>query len=313
MTSESAPNDPQANGRKRSKLWTKFSILVRRIHLYAGLFLLPWVFLYGITGAMYNHQGLFPEAEIISVPNTASTPMEDFPSEEILAQQVIAKLKEAKPELDIQLAKDHGAQFNNDIIMQVEHDGRTHVVSIDPVSKNSKVSILPVNPEAAKPLIKGVRNVKLEENPYQLATSSVSQVLESAGIQSSAAAKPRGWCKLNFLANVDGKDARVTYVLRDGHVDVIEYNGDDGMTPRQFFLRLHTSHGQPPYWNGRMFWSVILDTMAIAMVSWGVTGLIMWWSIKRTRFIGGIVICMSLITAAWLYFSMLHFYATTKL
>lgn len=85
------------------------------------------------------------------------------------------------------------------------------------------------------------------------------------------------------------------------------------MTPRQFFLRLHTSHGQPPHWNGRMYWSLILDAMAIAMVTWGISGLVMWWQIKRTRLIGSVVILASLITASGLYVAMMDFYATTKL
>ena len=53
--------------------------------------------------------------------------------------------------------------------------------------------------------------------------------------------------------------------------------------------------------------------MAIAMVTWGVTGLVMWWQLKRTRLIGAAVIAASLATAIWLYFGMFAFYATTQL
>jgi hypothetical protein len=62
-----------------------------------------------------------------------------------------------------------------------------------------------------------------------------------------------------------------------------------------------------------MIWSLAVDTMAIAMVCWGLTGLFMWWQLKRTRLIGGVIIACSLLTAAALYFSLHDFYAMTKL
>ncbi|MCA9912754.1 MAG: hypothetical protein KC496_05380, partial [Anaerolineae bacterium] len=65
--------------------------------------------------------------------------------------------------------------------------------------------------------------------------------------------------------------------------------------------------------NGRMFWSLIVDGMAFAMVTWGITGVIMWWQIKRTRMVGAVVILLSLSTAGWLFFQLTLFYATTVL
>jgi molybdopterin-guanine dinucleotide biosynthesis protein A len=43
------------------KLSSRIRLRIRRIHLYSGLFLLPWVIMYGMTGAMFNHLGLFPQ------------------------------------------------------------------------------------------------------------------------------------------------------------------------------------------------------------------------------------------------------------
>ncbi|MFN3192742.1 MAG: PepSY domain-containing protein [Aureliella sp.] len=305
-----------SSGKRTRKSWiTKFTIFLRRVHLYAGLFLLPWVFLYGITGAMYNHEGLFPESEMISVPAEKLTeqPLMEFPSPEELAGQVVAQLQDAAPDHDIQLAANHGAEYNNDLIYQVEQEGRLHAIHVNPMSKDAYVAIHPENQEREEKLLTDVKNLRLSQNPYQKVKDTVPAVLEAAGIEKEGAIQPRGWCKLNFIADVDGEPARVTYVLRDGHVDTIRYQGQDGMSPRSFFLRLHTTHGQPPHWNGRMYWSVILDIMAIAMVTWGLTGLVMWWQLKRTRLIGAIVMLASIGCAAWMYLSMLNFYATTKL
>lgn len=289
-------------------------MLLRRIHLYVGLFLLPWVFLYGITGAMYNHTGLFPHASMQDVDaDSLSQTLSDFPTQQQLAKQVVEALQAAAPDSDIQLDSTHAPEFANEVILEVKQAGVRRAVHIDPVKKSAWVATFPENDEVFVPLLSGVSNVQLEPNPYEIARQAVPKVLENAGIQSAGTPKPLGWSKLNFLATVDGEPARVTYVLRDGHVDVTRHEGHDGMSVRQFFLRMHTTHGQPPHWNGRMFWSVVVDIMAIAMVTWGITGLVMWWQIKRTRRIGAFVIALSIATAAILYWNLMDFYATTKL
>lgn len=311
--SEESPNGNDAEARSR-KLSSRLSILIRRIHLYTGLFLLPWVLLYGITGAMFNHQGLFPEAAIHNIPSAdiADAGLNHLPSSDQLARQVVEALQAQSPDDRIELSANHGAEFNNRIILEVPASGQKHVVQIDPVEQSARVIELPEQ-EHLEPLLRHVHHVKLRDNPYEIARRAVPEIMSAAGIDSSQPPKPRGWCKLNFLASVNGEPARVTYVLRDGHVDVTKYDGNDGMTPRHFFLRLHTSHGQPPHWNGRMVWSVILDAMAIAMVTWALSGLFMWWQLKRTRMTGAIVIAASIVSSFLIYFSMIDFYATTKL
>lgn len=299
----------------RGRSGSRLRILVRRIHMYLGLFLLPWVLLYGVTGAMFNHQELFPQVTIQPVAHdvTADSAMKDFPTAAALAQQVVDSLQQSAGDSEVVLAADHGAEFTNGIMYEVSESGSRHVVHIDPVSRSSKIVTHPENEERLEPLLPQVRNISLQPDPLDLARESASQILAGAGIESAQNPRPFGWTKLNFMARVDGQFARITYVLKDGHVDVTRHTGEDGMTLRHFLLRLHTSHGQPPHWNGRMFWSLAVDTMAVAMVCWALTGLFMWWQIKRTRAAGGVVIVLSIITAALMYVSVYDFYVATKL
>jgi hypothetical protein len=53
--------------------------------------------------------------------------------------------------------------------------------------------------------------------------------------------------------------------------------------------------------------------MAIAMVFWGISGIIMWWQIKRTRWIGAAIIGLSLLTAGAMAMGLHDFYAATRL
>lgn len=290
---------------------------MRRLHLYAGLFLLPWVFLYGITGAMFNHIGLFPSGTIheVTASHLAESTMSDFPTPEALAQDVVASLKAAAPEAGIELRSDHQAAFNNNVVLETRASGQKYVVHIDPIGKAARIVRPPENKELAEQqaLLRQIRNLKLDPNPYEKARAAVPDIFSSAGLAEPATPKPLGWCKLNFLVDIDGEPARVTYVLRDGHVDINRFTGEDGMIPRATFLKLHTFHGRTPGSSARNVWSLFLDAMAIAMVTWGVTGLIMWWQLKSLRLVGGIVIAISIATALTLYFNMEAFHALTKM
>ena len=290
---------------------------MRRLHLYAGLFLLPWVFLYGITGAMFNHPGLFPAVESFSVDSDKlqETSLKDIESPVLLAKRVVQSLQQASPQSAIQLHHDHQAAFNNNILLETRVQGVRHVVHIDPVGKDAWVTIPPVNEEQQRQhaLLPGVRNVQLNPNPYQQARDSLPDIMSAAGLETPSAAKPLGWCKLNFLADIDGEMARVTYVLRDGHVDVTRFTGEDGMIPRATFLRMHTFHGRTPENSARNVWSLFIDLMALAMVTWGITGLVMWWQMKKLRPIGFAVLASSVITACAISYYLSQFHALTKM
>ena len=295
------------------RMWTRAMILIRRVHLYAGLYLLPWVILYGVTGAMFNHQGLFPEVSFRPVDSKVveSTKMAGFPSPDEFAQVVASAIEIADGTAKVtQISR---ATFTGSVMFEVNEGETRHVVHLDPSGKETYVATHEANPEAPKKLLTNVKNLTLENDPHEAAKGAVGEVLKAAGINATGSPKPLGWTKLNFLAEVDGEPVRVTYVMKDGHVDVIKYQGQDGFTPRHFFMRLHTTHGQSPTWTGRMMWSVIVDVMAIAMVVWGISGVMMWWQIKRTRLIGGIVIGLSVATALFLYLRVQDFYATTML
>lgn len=311
------PSEPPRPGvRQASRRWsTRLLVVLRRTHMYAGLFLLPWVFLYGITGAMFNHYGLFTDAQIVTAPDDllAETVMSEFPTTDELASQVVEALQQASPGTEIVREKAAPAEFVNNVVLQVTNDELRHAVFINPVDRTAWVSTTQRGQFGEIDLLPDVSELQLQESPYELAVQAVPTVLRETGRERIGEVRSFGRCKLNFLATVDDTPARITYVLEDGHVDVSEYTGEPPMTMRSLFLRLHTTHGQPPHWNGRMIWSVFADVMAAAMVLWGLSGVVMWWQVKRTRLLGGLVLLASLGTGIAVYVSVVHFYATTRL
>ena len=309
---DAGTNDPSGNSdtaRSSRPLGKRLLMLARRTHMYAGLFLLPWVFLYGITGAMFNHQGLFPRATITQVPEPA--PLTDFPAPTELANQVASAISQAS-ESKVELLAGAEPTFTNNLMFETQVEGEKHVIHLHPETGASRVMRFPPDDFKAERLVHDVHNISLPNNPQATAQQSAAQVLKSQGLKHNGL-RPFGWTKLNFLATVDGEPARVTYVLKDGHVDVFAYDGKPDMSARAFFLRLHTTHGQSPSWTGRMIWSLCVDAMAIAMVTWGFTGLLMWWQIKRTRKIGAMVMIGSVAVGVAVYLAVHHFYAANML
>lgn len=290
-------------------------MLIRRIHLYSGLFLLPWVIMYGMTGAMFNHLGLFPQLSIETVDEAAVTDsgLSSFPKPIELATTVTQELQKQAGQVRVELAEDPHAEYTGDLMFETKVDGVQTVVYMNPMDQDAWLATLPKNEEEPEPLLPALRSIKLSPDPHEEVRGAASKILKSGGIKSDKEPQPFGWAKLNFLATVDGQPARITYVMKDGHVDINRFTGDDGMPLRNFLMRMHTSHGQPPHWNGRMFWSIAVDVMAVAMIGWGFSGLFMWWQIRRTRKLGFVIISLSLATAAFMFLGLQHFYATTRL
>lgn len=152
MRNEDKPAAQTTNRKSFGRKWTtKALVIIRRLHLYVGLFLLPWVFLYSITGAMFNHQELFGDVTAYDVPRQPiKESMHNFPAEETLARAVVAEMREQVPDSKIELAKRHEAAFNNSLIFQVQHEGKQHNVFIDPVQKSARIRVMPENPEKAE-------------------------------------------------------------------------------------------------------------------------------------------------------------------
>lgn len=310
---EQSPGERNRYGQhRRRKTSGRVMKLIRRIHLYAGVFFFPWVCLYGVTGAMFSHQGLFPEAAVRPLPaETAAETLRAFPTASVLADDVATAL-EAATGATVRIASEPQAEFTNPVMFRRETENETHILHIDPVQPSAWV-VTQNRVDAPRPLLPGVHSVELSPNPQQTAEQAARALFESAGITAAGAIQPHGWTKLSFVADIDGTPARITYVLKDGHVDVTPYNGEPGMSLRQFLLRMHTTHGHAPHWNGRRWWILAADGMAIAMVFWGFSGLLMWWQIRRTRLLGIIILSCSALTAAWLFIGLRSFYAATLL
>lgn len=76
------------------------------------------------------------------------------------------------------------------------------------------------------------------------------------------------------------------------------------MRLRRYLLRLHMAHGYPVEKNTRWFWVIAVDVMFVSMCFRGLSGVVMWWQIKRTRRIGFLLLLASAAVAPGLAIGM---------
>lgn len=127
-------------------------------------------------------------------------------------------------------------------------------------------------------------------------------VLAKIGLASPEVSEVR-LAPLSFQMEAEGKPWLVTYNALNGAVsgrEVGDAASQAELTTRRFLLRLHLIHGYPSEFGQRWIWAFIVDCTAFLMVFWAVSGIIMWWQIKRTRRIGATALAFSTAAAVWI-------------
>ena len=67
--------------------------------------------------------------------------------------------------------------------------------------------------------------------------------------------------------------------------------------PKRLMERMHLTHTYTPTHDARWFWAFVVDAMFVSMVFWAISGLLMWWQVKRTRLWGVGVLALSVLTS----------------
>lgn len=299
----------------------RFAHLLRRVHLYLGLLLLPWAVLYGVTAFLFNHPAAFSDQPTVQFGKdvVAGTPMEAVPSPREQAEQVIAKLNEShKPAVPYTLGAGE-AKYNREFAFATaKADGRTVSVLVDPRTGAGTVRSnadrpkpdtpkppFAHTPPAAPPSapIAWADPIRLSPSLPERVKAAVPVILERTGFAADnvvVTSVP----DLVFPIEADGKMWTATYNATTGAVTGSTPEAPPSQTWRQYLLRLHTAHGYPGEANARWGWAVVVDVMAAVLVFWGLSGLVMWWQVKATRIAGAVVLMVSAIAATVLGLAM---------
>jgi len=299
--------------------------LVRRAHLYFGLFLFPWAVLYGVTAFLFNHPTAFSDAPTASFGTAAlkGTPLEALPSPTEQAERVVAQLNELqKPATPYKLAGE--AKYAREFAFAtVKVDGQTVNVLFDVKNGGGTVRANPVRektePErapfatgpAAQPKgeQKGPRKaragIELADPLHERVRAAVPAVLAHTGFPTgevTVTSVP----DISFPVEADGRTWTANYNALTGTVTgaPADAKPESELSARRFLTRLHLAHGYPGEANGKWFWALVVDLTAFTMCFWGLSGLVMWWQLKATRWPGLLVLVLSAACATALAVSM---------
>lgn len=286
--------------------------IVRRTHLYAGLFLAPWVAMYGASGLIFNHGNWFAPSGGEAAPKPIgwtvdATALPPWPEPEALARKVVAAMNKAVKDksgaAEYRLSAEGVPKLQGGVSLQGQ-DEAGDSVSLSFDRQELKGTTLHSPPEPPE------EQVQSGTNDVELLNATKASVLAAAGKADKklSATKWMGdgdFPRLSFLVE-HGKERRVAnYDLRSGQVRLSPEPGP--MRAPNFLTSLHLSHGYPSDKKSeivRTVRAVFVDAMALLMCFWALSGVIMWLQIKQLRRPGLMVAIASLLTTVVIWNAM---------
>ncbi len=293
-------------------------LVVRRAHLYLGLFLLPWAILYAVTAFLFNHPAAFADAPTVHFgpAATAGTPLEGLPSPDAQAAAVVAALN-GRAESGATYAVGEGAAkfVGRDYLFATARSGDRTFSLLYEVAAGCGTVRETTTPPVAVPepapfaVGKGKPRAVAASEPAEGLTvpGTLAERFREAGptILTRCGFPPADVTvtstpDLSFPLLADGRAWTATYNPLNGTLSGVPA-GTEVVAPagsvRRLLLRLHTTHGYPGVVNARWLWAVVVDAMAFVLGFWGASGLLMWWQVKATRRAGLVVLALGAATA----------------
>ena len=242
---------------------------LRRVHLYSGLALLPWVLIYGVSGFLFNHGGSSAAAQQLQVPAEQAPLL--APDDEELSGQLLSAMDESP--------SDHRADLSG---------SWTFEFTAPDDDKRYRLS-MPIDGSSASLSERRARSSRTTSFPSDTfadararATRAARATLDQGGVL-HAALRATGGPSLRVTS---GDRRWFTTLTRDR----VSESPVAAFDLNRMVRRLHVTHGYSrPDWP-RVIWAVFVDLMAFAMVMWAITGVAMWWQKKSLRVAGGAVI-----------------------
>lgn len=290
---------PPAPAGRRSRARVRFNQgmrWVRRAHLYTGLFMTPWVFLYGISGMLFNHPDRFADQSVtrFGPAETRGGPLAGGVRAEAVAGRVLDALE--TPGADAyRLVRPGEAAFGRDLFALVTAGGQNYSVRVDLEGGRGSLRFAEP-PDARIKRISPPGGIKLDPPPFAAVSDALPGVFGRLGLKADSVSI-RNPPDVSFLAERGGAVSRITYSPTSGAVTARPADVPGPLSLRRFLILLHVAHEFPARINARWFWAIAVDLMFVSMVGWGFTGLLMWWQMKNVRAIGVAVLIASAIAA----------------
>lgn len=286
--------------------WPRFMRVLRRIHLYTGLVLFPWILFFGFSGILFNHPNI---GEDVSGRRLAAPRMTELTGltawdPDSVAGEVVKALNAREPKPRYQLDSSFASRFSGLAVLKAPGDEAQHLLILDVGSANGILATRRARPSGEVAPFANVE-VPLPEHSMATVERRVHGLLEKERVPARGElhAQPKLAPALEFrLRDERGSLWNVRYDVGSGHVNGRKTEEWPSLGMSQLFSMLHTAHHFPMKFGARWLWAFFEDLLGVAMVFWAVSGILMWWQLKATRLWGTLSVVAALgLSAAVMY------------
>jgi hypothetical protein len=218
---------------------------------------------------------------------------------EIAAALGDREVRDGRPDPDYRVVAPQWAAFTSArCTLRARGGGQEHAVHLDLAGGHGWVTS---EPPSAEPAPFAAREGVFGSHPFrERLQAGVPELLARLGLAADQGVEADDVPDLVFyLADRGGRTWRVTYAPATGSVRGVAADSPAARPPVQRFQKaLHVSCGYTGWKGGAALWPVFVDVLALAMLFWVDSGLVMWWQIKAVRVSGLLVLLASGLTAA---------------
>ncbi len=300
---ETVPASRVTSSRRSSVRVTKW---VRRIHLYTGLLLLPWVIFFGFSGVLFNHAAWSESATVTNLGHEEMVRLYGWQPVDAsqLANELLEALNEDAGEARYERIQTTSPVLEGGITFQGQAESGEVNVTLSPLTGRATVTQKKSKSEAKQPDFEG-KSILLDSISEGKGKAISEKILETSGIIPLRELKraERGGTELRFQMKTteDRQIWNVVYNAATGKLSGRATNETGGFELGPVVGRMHKLHGYPENSGARWLWSAFADATGVTMVFWGLSGLVMWWQMKPTRVLGICGLSLAAVAALFVF------------
>jgi len=272
---------------------------VRRVHLYLGLFLWPFVLLFGVTGLSFNHPtvGRGLERVVLGAEEVKRRTGFEPWDPAAIAADVVHELNRRGGRYALSDA--YAPRFDGWPLFAAPSEKGRQALIVSLADGHATITDRPDAPDAAPiPLLEG--EVPLERYSIPALAEQLTPLLERAPRSVTGPLRPHPTThpELRFrVVDASGASWDALYDLSTRTV-VGKKVGPRERPLVELLEAIHKQHHYPVERDAKWIWALFADLSALPLIVWALSGLFMWFQLKRLRATGAMVIGLSLAVAA---------------
>lgn len=295
------------SGRRRGRVLR----IVRRVHMYAGLVLMPWLLFFGLSGMLFNHPNVGEQVKGQPVSAADMKALSQFEAwrPTAVAEQVLDALNHADATGGpYRLDPDFKSSFVGYAVLSAAAPDGGYMLILDVAGargvlvhklarKSAEGSSFPKLTLA----LPDYSSARLEQHARGLLSA------RELPHQTELRAHPKIAPELRLRAlDAQGRAWNLAYDLRSGELSGRRADRFPNLGFAQILASMHKTHHFTLEFGPLWLWALFEDLLGLAMVLWALTGMVMWWQLKRTRLVGLVSLVLALGLAAGVMFGTLE-------